>query len=287
MKKILITGANGYIGSHLVKALCDQSEEFYVIAVDIKNEYIDKRAHFIRCNFLDQCEDENLYANLEKPEICIHLAWRDGFVHNSLSHLDDFPRHFHFLKNLLDHGLKHLVVAGSFREYGKINGKADASQYVVPENYYCLSKIMLKRALDIYLDESSAVCFQWIRPFTVYGDDERNQSILTKIIQWEKEGKRTFPFTMGNEYYDYININDLVQQIIAVVSQTEIQGIIDCCSGKPTRLGDKIEEFLKENHFKIRPEYGAYPDRSYDSPVIYGDDSKINAIMNMYKNKNR
>lgn len=281
MKRILVTGANGYIGSHLVEALCNCSTKFDVIALDIRKENIDTRAKFVQCDFLQEQRNERIYDELGRPEICIHLAWRDGFEHNAISHIEDFPRHFQFLTNLLEHGLAHLVVAGSFREYGRINGKADINHNSIPENYYCLSKTMLKYALDIYLKTKSQICFQWIRPFTVYGDDEKNHSIMSKIIRWEKEGKSTFPFTLGNEYYDYIHVDELAKQIIAIISQTEVQGIIDCCSGIPTRLGDKIEEFLRENHFKIRPEYGAFPDRSYDSPVIFGDRTKIDYIMRL------
>ena len=48
----------------------------------------------------------------------------------------------------------------------------------------------------------------------------------------------------------------------------------------PSALADKVEEFIKEHGFKIRPEYGAFPDRPYDSPGVWGDAEKINKIMN-------
>lgn len=61
--------------------------------------------------------------------------------------------------------------------------------------------------------------------------------------------------------------------------QDKVNGIINCCSGKPVTLAEQVETFIKEHGFDIKLEYGAFPDRPYDSPVIYGDDKKIKAIL--------
>ena len=61
--------------------------------------------------------------------------------------------------------------------------------------------------------------------------------------------------------------------------QTKVTGIINCCSGKPVSLKEKVESFLKENNLKIKLEYGVFPDRSYDSPAIWGNNDTISKIM--------
>ena len=80
--------------------------------------------------------------------------------------------------------------------------------------------------------------------------------------------------------YDFITVDELAAQIAAASTQEEVTGIINCCTGKPIPLADKVEEFIKEHGFKIRPEYGVFPDRPYDSPGVWGDAEKINKIMN-------
>lgn len=279
MKKIAVVGASGYIGSHVVSHLCESySEDFEVIAAGLETDNIDKRAKAIACDILEIAGNEELYVKMGEPDVCIYLAWQDGFDHNAESHMKNLYSHYLFLRNLIDHGVKHLVVAGSFREYGKCSGIAREDLEVPADNLYVLAKQSLHRALDIYIKDKD-VCLQWIRPFTVYGDEALNNSLMSKILRWEAEGKKSFPFTMGEEEYDYIEVNDLAEQIIAIASQTEIDGVINCCSGKPTRLKDRIESFIAENNLKIRPEYGAFPTRDYDSSVIYGDTTKINRIM--------
>lgn len=277
MKRVVVSGANGYIGRHVVSELIQHRELFSVAAIDLE-ACTGSQCEFIPFNLLEDAGEDGLYESLGCPDICLHLAWRNGFQHNAVSHINDLPFHFTFLKNLADHGTKQFAVAGSFREYGRVNGMVNHDTLIAQDNFYSLAKSTLKRILEIYF-EGKDICLQWLRPFTVYGDDEKNGSIMGKIIRWEREGKDSFPFTDGNEEYDYIRVDNLAKQIVAVISQTEVSGIIDCCSGQPTRLGDQIEAFLKENNFHIRPEYGAFPSREYDSPIIYGDRRKLDKIL--------
>lgn len=280
MKRIVVTGADGYIGAHVITELSKYKERFDITAAVLDAEVCEKISGVknVPFDFTTDHSREELYDILGRPEVCLHLAWRDGFVHNSAKHIEDVSCHFSFLKNLADHGTAQFAVAGSFREYGNVNGMVDIDSFAYPDNMYMLSKLMLKRALEIYFSGKD-ICLQWFRPFTVYGDEERNNSILSKIIMWEREGKKTFPFTDGTQQYDYIEIGELARQITAIVSQSKIGGVIDCCSGVPTKIGDMVEKFLSDNHFMIRPEYGAFLNRSYDSKVIYGDPRKINKIM--------
>ena len=288
MKKILIMGANGYIGSHLTRYMCDQNSKYEVLASGRKNINIDKRASYVAYDIKQELNDPKQFAQyFGYPDICVYLTWQDGFNHNAMSHMRDLYYHWNFIKQMLDNGLNHLAVMGTFREYGTFRGAAREDLQVTPDNFYVLAKDTLHKAIQLYIDNRHLnVCFQWIRPFSVYGDDELNNSIFSKILQWEKEGKEFFPCTLGVERYDYIHIDETVRQIEAIVSQTEVDGAINCCTGISTSLRNQIESFLKDNKLNIRPQYGAFERRSYDSDEIYGDRSKISTILEKSKCKN-
>lgn len=256
-----------------------QYPEHQIIAVDFSNRNIDSKINFIKMDLLANALKETLFEDLGRPDVCLHLAWQDGFNHNAESHIDNLASHYHFLKNLIEHGCRHIAVAGSFREYGAHNGLARECDPVVADNYYAWAKTSLYNLLKIFT-AGKDICLQWLRFFTPYGDDEHNNSILTKILKWEKEGKTSFPFTEGKEQYDYIHIDVLAEQIVRIILQEKISGIINCCSGKPTSLKDMVESFIQEHRLKIRPKYGAFPSRPYDADVIYGDTTKIKQIMN-------
>ena len=65
----------------------------------------------------------------------------------------------------------------------------------------------------------------------------------------------------------------------AAVGQSQEQGIINICSGRPEKLADRVERFIKENSYDIKLQYGMFPDRPYDSKAIWGDSSKIDKII--------
>ena len=88
--KILVTGANGYLGQGVVKALLDNGHS--VVAADFKTNYVDDRAEKMDCDLFSV---EDPYTYFGKPDVLLHLAWRDGFVHYSENHIADLPKHYH------------------------------------------------------------------------------------------------------------------------------------------------------------------------------------------------
>lgn len=273
--KILVTGANGYIGQHVVKELLDNGYE--VVAVDFNDTYIDKRAVFIKCDLFSGNAD--LYEKLHKPQICLHLAWQDGFIHNSEKHIKMLYKHYEFLSQMIRAGVKRMAVMGSMHEVGYYEGIVNENTPCNPISMYGIAKNALRQMLFSSFEDNKEVELQWLRAFYIYGDDERNNSIFTKIKSAEREGKRFFPFTTGEKKYDFIDVNLLAEQIAKSITQGKVRGIINCCSGYPVTLKEKVEGFIKENGYNIKLQYGAFPDRKYDSPAIWGDCDKINAIM--------
>ena len=272
--RVLITGANGYIGSMLVKYFLNKDDE--VIATDIDNKNVDKRAYFTYADILD--EKENWYAFFKEPDLCIHLAWRDGFVHDSDKHILDLSSHFKFLKNMIDNGLKNLSVMGTMHEVGYYNGKVNRDTPCRPLNLYGISKVCLRESLLKYAKEKN-VSFKWLRTYYILGNEKNGRNIFSKIYAAYLKGEKSFPINSGLNEYDFININDLVRYIYFCSKQINIDGVIEICSGKPVSLKEKLNEFLKENSISIKLEFGKYPDREYDSKIIYGDKAILEKVM--------
>ena len=172
-----------------------------------------------------------------------------------------------------------MVVMGSMHEVGYWEGAIDEYTPTNPKSLYGIAKNSLRQICLELVNGKKDVCMQWIRGFYILGDDLKNNSIFSKIMKADMEGKKTFPFTSGKNKYDFIKVNDLARQIVAVTEQTEIEGVINCCTGKPHSLAEEVENFIHEHNLKIKLEYGAYPDRPYDSPGIWGDPEKINRIL--------
>lgn len=274
LKKVLVTGAGGYIGRHVVSALLDMGAD--VTAADFVTNGIDSRAKTIKADIFSG--SKTIFQELSSPDACLHMAWKDGFVHNSDAHIEFLSKHYEFIRNMTDGGLKQIAIMGTMHEVGYYEGAVDENTPCNPVSMYGIAKDALRRSTGLMLRDKDVV-WQWLRAYYIYGDDERNHSIFAKIIQAEKEGKTEFPFNTGKNKYDFIKVDELAKMLAACVMQTKVAGIINCCTGKPVSLAEKVEGFLQEHHYKIKLRYGVFPDRPYDSPAIWGDSTKIEKII--------
>lgn len=271
--KILVTGANGYLGQGIVRIILNNGH--CVVATDFNTQFVDERAERIACNLF---EVDNPYSFFGEPDVLLHLAWRDGFVHYSSAHIDDLPKHYAFIKKMVDGGIQQVAVMGSMHEIGFFEGSINESTPCHPTTPYGIAKNALRDLTQMICKQKNIV-FQWLRGYYIVGNSKFGSSIFSKITAAVDEGKTEFPFTLGQNQYDFIDYPDFCAQVAAVVGQKNEQGIINICSGKPEKLADRVERFIKENGYRIKLQYGAFPDRPYDSKAIWGNDTKIRKIM--------
>lgn len=139
--KILVTGANGYLGRGIVKALLDKGAD--VTATDFMTEGIDRRAKQYEADLFSM---EEPYAFFGGPDVLLHLAWRNGFVHNDESHIADLHKHYGFLDKMISSGIERVAVMGSMHEVGFFEGsiKAETPVYKRTESvgFYRLWRIL-------------------------------------------------------------------------------------------------------------------------------------------------
>ena len=271
--KILITGANGYLGQGIAKHILDCGNE--VVAADFKVDHVDERADRKACNLF---EIEDPYNYFGKPDVLLHLAWRDGFVHYSDAHIEDLPKHYQFIRKFVDSEVKTIATMGTMHEIGFFEGSINENTPCFPTTPYGIAKNAL-RQLATMLCKQKDKNFMWLRGYYIVGNSQYGSSIFSKITTAEAEGKMEFPFTMGQNQYDFIDYEDFCEQVARVVGQDKVLGVINICSGHPEKLADRVERFIKENGYKIKLKYGAFPDRPYDSKAVWGDGTKIEQII--------
>lgn len=271
--KILVTGANGYIGVGVINSLAKYN--FDIIATDIITKDLPAN---VKCQDTNFFELNNPYEYFGKPDIVLHLAWRNGFVHDSETHIQDLPFHYSFLSKMINSGVRKVVVMGSMHEIGFFEGRITENTPCNPQSLYGIAKNALRESVGILCKKNNTL-FQWIRGYYIVGNSDKGSSIFSKITAAEKAGKKEFPFTTGINQYDFVDYDDFCNQVAAVCANDKITGIINACSGRPISLSERVEKFIKDNKYKIKLNYGAYPDRPYDSLALWGDNSKIQQIL--------
>lgn len=277
MNTVLITGCNGYIGRHVCEKMLEMD---CCKVVGVSRTFSDDVVpdYFCQCDIFNETELGELLKS-HKITHCIHLAWRNGFDHNNRSHMEDLPFHIKFISTLAKSGCRNISVIGTMHEVGFYEGMVSDQTPCNPRTFYGIAKNALRQAL-IVMSKIDKFNLKWLRVYYITGDDQRNNSVLTKLLLAAKSGCRKFPFTTGESLYDFIDVNILADQIIKATIQDKINGVIECCSGEPQRLRDVVEKFIKDRNLDIDLEFGKYPERPYDSKIIYGDRSQIDLILN-------
>ncbi|GAA2171722.1 NAD(P)-dependent oxidoreductase [Agrococcus versicolor] len=275
----IVTGAGGYVGRHVVRALLDDGVAVTALVRPGSRTEVDERATRLE---LDVLGDPEGVARLGEsgPTALVHLAWQDGFKHDAPSHMGLLSSHVRFLREVAQWlSLERLAVLGTMHEIGYHEGAIEADTPTNPTTQYGIAKDALRRWTLAELGGREDLSVQWLRCYYIHGDDGGGQSIFAKLLAAAERGQRTFPFTTGKPLYDFIPVDELGRQIAACVEQSEVDGVINCCTGRPESLASRVTGYIAEHDLDIELEYGAFPDRPYDSPGVWGDATRIERIM--------
>ncbi len=274
--KILVTGAEGFLGKGIVNRLIDLGNEVIAACLNTPRD-VDARATVIESDIFNI---DNPYEYYGKPDVVLHLAWKDGFIHYSEAHLEYLASHVNFLKKLCQSNIKQIAVMGSMHEIGFYEGSINEHTPCNPESYYGIAKNALRETTEIMCKQNDKI-FQWLRGYYIVANTSEGSSIFSKLVNASEKGEKVFPFTMGLNQFDFLDYDEFCNQVAYAVSQNTINGIINICSGRPEKLSDRVERFIKDNNLNIKLQYGEFPDRPYDSKAIWGDNKKITQILQL------
>jgi len=278
LNRIVITGAAGYVGRHVVRAAADLGyEPVAIVRASRPGNGIDPRARVVEADVLNPDFALGDIVPLDEIAAVVHLAWQDGFVHNAPSHMEHLSAHYRFLNDLADRGVPRIAALGTMHEVGYWEGAVTADTPTNPVTLYGIAKDALRRSTVLTIGGRTE--YVWLRAFYILGDDRRNRSIFAKLLEAADRGDTEFPFTTGKTLYDFIDVAELGRQIAAAAVSPGVTGILNVCSGEPESLASRVERFIVENDLGLTLKYGAFPDRPYDSPGIWGDASAIREVM--------
>ena len=276
-KAVVVTGAGGYVGRHVVRAVAELGYRPVAIARQVREGELDPGAHVVEANVLDPGFDLGALVPLGDIAAVVHLAWQDGFVHNAPSHMANLSAHYGFLTGLADAGVRRIAALGTMHEVGYWEGAISADTPTNPLTLYGVAKDALRRATLLSIGDRAE--YVWLRAYYILGDDRRNRSIFAKLLEAADRGDTTFPFTTGKTLYDFIDVAELGRQIAVAATTAGVTGVLNVCTGEPESLASRVERFIVEHDLGLELRYGAFPDRPYDSPGIWGDATAITALM--------
>lgn len=238
MKKILVTGAAGFIGSHVCQRLLDRGDQ--VVGLDNLNDYYDvalKQARlarfsgtdsfcFVRAGLEDRTLIEQLF-NQHAFDVVVNLAAQAGVrysITNPHAYVDsNLVGFINILEGCRHHSVKHLVYASSSSVYGANTAMPfSVSQNVDhPLSLYAATKkaneLMAHTYSNLYGLPTTGLRF-----FTVYGPWGRPDMALFLFTKAILEGSPIDVFNHGTMKRDFTYIADIVEGIIRVIDRTAV-----------------------------------------------------------------
>ncbi len=278
--KILVTGATGFIGRHLIPELINRGHEIIAAGLEDKNNlqfpWLDK-VRYIQYDLNES--NDNCYDRLQRPDRLIHLCWAGLPNYQELFHLEKnlFNSYF-FIKQLLLSGVKNVTVLGTCFEYGLQEGCLSEEMATRPVNPYGLAKDCLRKFLQ-ELNIKQPFNLKWVRLFYLYGAGQNKNSILELLKKALENNDAVFNMSGGEQQRDYLPVEKAAEYIAKIALKDDFSGIVNCCSGNPVSIRSLVENYLQDNHKSIKLNLGYYPYPDYEPMAFWGNNDKLQKIV--------
>jgi len=282
MKRILITGGNGFLGSGLVEYFLNQNYKVLVISRDSYNlTAVMDKIEFVK-NTADDYTPVSDSIRAFSPEYVIHTAWDGGNNYLNIHCLSQFYKNIPLSLSLLEivntlPVKPTFIGVGSFAEYGILHSKASEDDIEYPINYYGLSKLTVKKVTELYCSINN-IKSVWIRPCYIYGPRDVSTRLIPKLITGIISNQ---PVNLDScdVLIDYLHIDDFSKAVDAIMT-SGASGVYNVCSGEEYNLRDIIRFLYNTLSPDVHPTFGVSPDRTSVSRYICGTNEKLKSVSN-------
>lgn len=273
-KKVLITGGTGFIGRNVVDELISRGWEVHSLVfppfAPEKEGLIQYEMNLMDTDAVNKFLKEHNFENL------IHLAWYVGpkcHVHDL--NLDWTLATLNLLKNFKENGGKRFAGAGTISEYEyKYGYLLEDETPTSPKTLYGESKNSIYKIASVYCKQNG-IEFKWPRIFNLYGPAEKSQRLMPSVINSCLKGEDV-KVSDCLKFQDYLHVKDTACGIVDVF-ESDIEGAVNICSGKPVQLRAIVEKIAELTNFKGEILWGAIP-AAFGDEVVVGNNEKLKSI---------
>jgi dTDP-6-deoxy-L-talose 4-dehydrogenase (NAD+) len=274
--KIIVTGATGFVGRHLVSELLARGHEVTAVARDEggarQREWFDQ-VKFVAADV--HSLPANACALFGEADFVMHLAWKGLPNYRAAFHLEEnFPRDLAFLDSLVDAGYGRLLVTGTCFECFPLAGEYRESVRGAPTLAYPLAKARLLEALQD-LRRRKQFVLQWARLFYMFGPGQSQGSLLAQLDAAIDAGHLQFKMSGGEQLRDYLPVQQVAAKLATLAEHSEWDGVTHICSGRPITVRKLVENHIAARGASIKPSLGHYPYPDYEPMAFWGHSERL------------
>jgi len=277
MSKILITGANGFIGKQVVSTLLSHKHDVHALCHNSKSSIVKENhdnLHTYNVDLLNASEIKHFFEEHknEFPNL-IHLAWYVGpKCHVANINLDWVTSSLTLLEEFHLHGGETFLGAGTCSEYEYKYGYL--SEYLTPTDpgtLYGNGKNALYRLAKIYCKQNG-LRFLWPRIFNLYGPNEKSVRLVPYVINCCLKNE-DIKVSDCLKFQDYLHVSDTAKGIVSLF-ESNLEDACNICSGKPVQLRTIVETIAGLTNFKGNILFGSIP-AAFGDDVVVGNNEKL------------
>jgi len=235
VKKILITGASGFIGRQAVLALRGGGDEVHTVHYKTR-QMSDSRNHTV--DLLDPEQVTRLFKRVA-PTHLIHLAWftEHQKYWTSPMNLDWVAASLQLFQTFVANGGQRAVFAGTCAEYDwsapvPFNETTSPS---VPATLYGTCKNSLRQMIEKFAEQSS-ISLAWGRLFFLYGPGEKPDRLIPSVLHSLRSDQPAI-VKSGSHVRNLMHVHDAARALVHLLNSSA-KGIVNIASDEAVALGD-------------------------------------------------
>jgi nucleoside-diphosphate-sugar epimerase len=257
---ILLTGATGFIGSHVARELLRRGHEVHatVRPVSDRRRIRDLEGRLV----LHEGEMDSLPV---LPDLAVHLAWYavPGKYLTAPENRDCLEASRRFLAKLRCRA----VFAGTCFEHDLGLGILREDSPTKPATLYAECKDALRREVEPRPDSA------WVRFFYQYGPWEDERRLMAAVIRGQLKGEPS-KVTPGDQKLDYLHVEDVAAAVCSV-AESRLEGCVNIGSGKAPSVREIVSGIAELGGRPELIQWGAYPQKPGDPMLIQADNAKL------------
>ncbi|WP_110636457.1 NAD(P)-dependent oxidoreductase [Pseudomonas sp. CC120222-01a] len=283
---VLVTGASGFVGRHLVGELLTRGHQ--VRAVARRLEVAQAMPWFDQVEFV--CADVHdpqldVGALCEGIDALVHLAWPGLPNYQGLFHFErNLMADYGFIQRVVQAGVAQVQVTGTCLEYGLQDGALGESQVCQPSNPYGLAKHSLRLFLES-LARQQPFSLQWVRLFYLFGEGQNPSSLLAALDRAIDAGLPHFDMSGGEQLRDFLPIETAAGYLAGLLERSDFNGVVNCCSGQPIAVRTLVESHIAKRSAHIALNLGHYPYPAHEPMAFWGDARQLRALLGVACNE--